>query len=253
MEMNMRYKSGREKPPHSCGVCGATFTKSFSLKRHIKVHTGTKDYECEICAMAFIQKSDLHRHLFVHNEEKTFVCDTVGCGKAFRTKKNLKIHQNYVHIDTKDMFKCDLCSRTFKHRKTLDGHHKIIHSGLTYVCDICGKVDYHKQLMRIHVRDHLDGNTYYKKYMSKKKAVVEVVECLEVGTGDMFDFEPNKGSFVLAEYQEPVISSEATTKKESDRKFLRSFLPHMSSLSYQQKQEFKQSVRLLVEKVLKLK
>lgn len=64
---------------YKCHVCGSKFKKSFSLTRHMHLHTQHKPFKCLSCSYSFIQKSDLVRHIAVHSELKTVKCTMDGC------------------------------------------------------------------------------------------------------------------------------------------------------------------------------
>jgi hypothetical protein len=61
--------SGTKMSPQ-CDDCGATFSRSDHLKRHIKsVHIGVKSHVCPACHRSFARSDDLHRHVrLVHAE-----------------------------------------------------------------------------------------------------------------------------------------------------------------------------------------
>jgi hypothetical protein len=69
---SMQAKPKKKGPKISpqCEDCGAAFSRSDHLKRHIKsVHIGVKSYVCPACHRSFARSDDLHRHVrLVHAE-----------------------------------------------------------------------------------------------------------------------------------------------------------------------------------------
>ena len=85
----------RKMPRFLCqhpGCCDG-FNTRFSLKRHLKMHTGEKPYPCTQCPKSFAEKSTLVRHLRIHTGERPFACSWQGCDRSFSDRTNVKRHE----------------------------------------------------------------------------------------------------------------------------------------------------------------
>ena len=71
--------------------CNKTFTKQYSLRSHLRIHTQPKSHVCNVCFSAFRRFHDLKRHEKTHENVKFFYCDT--CNKGFTRSDALKRHQ----------------------------------------------------------------------------------------------------------------------------------------------------------------
>lgn len=51
---------------HKCDICGKTFPRCYSLRRHQIMHSGEKKYKCPICSMSFSHVYNRNRHVKRH-------------------------------------------------------------------------------------------------------------------------------------------------------------------------------------------
>eukprot|EP00808_Paulinella_micropora_P004871 g47954.t1 len=94
--------------------CGYGFPTHFSLKRHLKRHSGQKPFQCtfvepttkERCTMAFAEKSTLKRHLQMHNGRRPYKCEFPGCNRRFADRVNLNRHLD-KHSELQQMHSVD--------------------------------------------------------------------------------------------------------------------------------------------------
>lgn len=154
----------------TCHICSKNFTKTFSLTRHMKLHTGERPHKCERCDFAFIQKSDLLRHEATHIDNFEFDCH--DCDKKFKTKKNLQCHQISHMLERP--FKCDFCEKTFKLKKFLRYHEKLHgHGKGEFICDLCPRSYSEKHHLESHIIVHLNAKKFGCRLCNTHYSTVE--------------------------------------------------------------------------------
>ena len=123
--------------------CDKRFFRRCDLKKHWRVHTGTKLFACDLegCGKKFAWSSHLTTHKRMHTNVRPYTCDHEGCAKRFSQASNLRTHKR-THTGDKPIA-CDVegCGMRFMdsaHQMT----HKRTHTGeKPYACDYegCGK------------------------------------------------------------------------------------------------------------------
>jgi uncharacterized Zn-finger protein len=89
--------------PHACPIEGCTrkFKRRFTLKEHVKTHSGEKAFKCPVpsCHKRFTTAGNLSRHKRLHPWlETTYECLIVGCGCTFASETKLERHMSMVHF-----------------------------------------------------------------------------------------------------------------------------------------------------------
>ncbi|CAI5730920.1 unnamed protein product [Hyaloperonospora brassicae] len=122
--------SPRERPFH-CPVpsCHGRFQRKFTLREHMKTHTGEKPYQCPIrsCAKRFSTSGNLARHRRLHLLKK-LECPVQGCTRIFTKADKLARHlQNHLgsvaHICV-----VESCNKTFSTAGNLTRHLRTQHA-----------------------------------------------------------------------------------------------------------------------------
>ncbi|XP_031766337.2 zinc finger protein 568-like [Galleria mellonella] len=106
---------------YTCRVCDKSFSRRFSLSRHIKKdHLEERDVHCSLCSHTCFTSYELKTHMVKKHGERLFECAV--CKKSYASQKSLADHLR-IHNDDK-RFACDSCGLSFVQRSGLKAHLK---------------------------------------------------------------------------------------------------------------------------------
>ncbi|CAG9136557.1 unnamed protein product [Plutella xylostella] len=171
---------GSAPPTHACSACDHVAPTFGKLRVHMKVHNERQ--KCEICGKSFTDRSSLRTHLFIHKGEKEYACPR--CNKLFLFKKAMEVHL-VTHLESAHLY-CHECDLTFKNRMSYYGHMKynlkhIDPAKLKYECQLCDKkfakaarLEEHRAAIHLKVTPHhctLPGCNFYPQQSDLYKTI----------------------------------------------------------------------------------
>ncbi|CAG0883486.1 unnamed protein product [Cyprideis torosa] len=146
--------------PFQCTLCKAGFVARYILQAHMVTHNNRGElvyrtkFACKWCHMSFNARLPLNNHILAKHlaecvlnpsdPENPFSC-VICDGFAGENANDLTTHLT-EHVQAQSgnsvtvaIHTCDVCGRTYKHKRHLNRHAKS-HMGIKpFECDICGK------------------------------------------------------------------------------------------------------------------
>ncbi|XP_055522450.1 zinc finger protein 62 homolog [Wyeomyia smithii] len=197
-DLRKHYGVHTGERPHACRICFQGFSNLSDLEQHIEInHAAAKDYgiECDECEQIFVSEQVLSQHKSTRHAK--FSCK-LGCGKAFRSKEKLNVHEAKCTVNPKnprckvcskvclnakglkihkkvharERFNCETCNLSFVTQSALEKHIHINISKRRHVCEFCGKGFFKACQLKLHTPLHSSDKPHKCGICSKRFAVI---------------------------------------------------------------------------------
>lgn len=172
-----------------CEFCSKKFVHQTSLRNHLNVHRGVKNFCCSHCGWKFTTGGNLKSHLLLHEkntndeDDKKFPCKI--CNKTFRRLSALREHET-SHTKLK-AYQCKTCLKNFSSSSNL-AKHKTLHDSTKANKFSCIEVDCDRKFnQKIHLQKHMmraHGIDNRKNVSGTKTNLNQQESCSETNSGN---------------------------------------------------------------------
>lgn len=127
-EMADHIKWHKDPAIFSCQICGKLLLTKENLTTHEATHIPEEDrqFQCSLCPKKFGSLFALHNHKRLHKRD--FLEPKISCpecpDRKYKTKAQFRVHWSNCHDKSKCEYMCELCSKTYKSKYTLEIHLK---------------------------------------------------------------------------------------------------------------------------------
>jgi len=134
--------------PHTCNICGKSFSFRTNMVKHMCLHTGIFPFACQKCGKKFVRRDRFNQHMIkVHRlnviSDCLDVADAVSASDKIENNNFQKLtHSRKFEMNRNNSRKlktqCNVCGKFL--RTDYLHNHLANHSGIKpHTCTICGK------------------------------------------------------------------------------------------------------------------
>ncbi|KAI5706689.1 hypothetical protein M8J75_010463 [Diaphorina citri] len=154
LRKHLRSHSGVR--PFICTICNKSFVQRNHLNRHTNIHTGP-GYQCNICGRVMNDRTNLKVHMRNHTGEKKYICEV--CGKGFVQWSSHYYHM-FTHSESRN-FQCTVCDKKFATPAGLREHKRVhVISEEKHICETCGNSFSSRRNLLYHIKIHTTDRPY---------------------------------------------------------------------------------------------
>ncbi|ALC40579.1 CG18011 [Drosophila busckii] len=127
-----------------CQFCQKECRSKMSLSVHVARSHNNNNVTCPICKSSYKDEEALKKHHDYWHEP--IECSI--CSKMVKNRRNFDTHVNVVHSNNK-RYACGVCKKGFYHKSEMEAHQRL-HAQL-FGCDQCSFTTRHKKSLSVHV------------------------------------------------------------------------------------------------------
>ncbi|XP_055326365.1 zinc finger protein 25-like [Sitodiplosis mosellana] len=143
------YENHMAKHQRTCELCDITFKAADEHAVHMVWHKTPEGLMCRICQFKLPNEDEHRKHLDLHEGKSDRHC--VICDKGYATKAIMRTH---VKNHGEPEVLCDLCGKVFYGKDTLKVHRRLHIDEKQFECTFCSKAFKTMQYLRTHLRIH---------------------------------------------------------------------------------------------------
>ncbi len=130
------------------GGAGASATVTPTV---VQAAAGGGEYHiCRLCSQ-FVALSDIGEHNRLnHGHVSDLTC--LDCGKLFKSKRSLFGHRKEKHSGVTEVHHCPECGKSFGRKSNLKAHRESLHYGKKFPCSHCERVFTNRSSMNQHIK-----------------------------------------------------------------------------------------------------